>query len=255
MNQRWRSRRDSYRPPEEPIRTREYEVAELVGDKLAKAFVLEHHYERSYPSARFRYGLFHRGDLVGVAVYSVGTNDQTLKRVFGDARGSVELGRFVLLDEVPGNGETWFLARTFEDLKKKGLRGVLSMSDPVPRTDSEGREVFPGHIGTIYQAHNALYLGRAKARTVRLLPDGRVFSERTLQKIRAREHGWKYGVQILVGYGAEEPTGDLREWVDLWLPRLSRPLWHPGKYRYAWHLASRRQHVLVPNYPKRKGKE
>jgi hypothetical protein len=33
----------------------------------------------------------------------------------------------------------------------------------------------PGHVGTIYAATNAVYTGRATARTVKLLPDGTVF--------------------------------------------------------------------------------
>jgi hypothetical protein len=114
-NQRWRGRRDLYKPPEEPIPTREYEIAEIPGDREAKAFVQTHHYAATYPAARFRYGLYHHGDLVGVAVFSHPSNDLVLTSVFpGDLLDSVELGRFVLLDSVPGNGETWFLARTFE---------------------------------------------------------------------------------------------------------------------------------------------
>ena len=40
FNQRWRLRRDSYRPAGEPINPRLYEVAELVGDREAKAFIV-----------------------------------------------------------------------------------------------------------------------------------------------------------------------------------------------------------------------
>ena len=35
---------------------------------------------------------------------------------------TVELGRFVLLDSVAGNGETWFLARSFDILRKHANR-------------------------------------------------------------------------------------------------------------------------------------
>jgi len=38
-----------------------------------------------------------------------------------------------LLDSVPGNGETWFLARCFEQMRKSDLIGVVTFSDPVPR--------------------------------------------------------------------------------------------------------------------------
>ena len=69
-NQRWRRGRAIYRPPAEPIRTANYEVIELPDDRLAKAFVVEHHYSGSYPAARWRFGLFYRGLLQGVAVFS-----------------------------------------------------------------------------------------------------------------------------------------------------------------------------------------
>ena len=65
FNQRWRLRRDSYRPAGEPINPRLYEVAELVGDREAKAFIVTHHYSASYPNARFSFGLFTGGELVG----------------------------------------------------------------------------------------------------------------------------------------------------------------------------------------------
>ena len=61
FSQRWRDRRESYRPAGEPINPRLYEVAELAGDREAKAFILAHHYSVSYPSARVRFGLFTEG--------------------------------------------------------------------------------------------------------------------------------------------------------------------------------------------------
>lgn len=87
----------------------------------------------------------------------------------------MECSRFVLLDECPGNAESWFLARCFDALLAEGVRGVVSFADPVPRRTASGLLVMPGHVGTIYAATNALYTGRATARTVKLLPDGTVF--------------------------------------------------------------------------------
>ncbi|WP_369253763.1 hypothetical protein [Streptomyces sp. R35] len=89
---------------------------------------------------------------------------------------SVECSRFVLLPECPGNSESWFLARCFRTLHADGVRGVVSFADPVPRRTSTGVLVMPGHVGTIYAATNAVYAGRATARTVKLLPDGTVFN-------------------------------------------------------------------------------
>ena len=102
FSQRWRSRRSSFRPPGEVIDSRHYEVALLAGDAAAKAFIIEHHYSGTYPAARFRFGLFRAGVLQGVAVFSHPCNDAVLTSVFpGVATDSVELGRLVLLDQVP----------------------------------------------------------------------------------------------------------------------------------------------------------
>lgn len=250
MNQRWHQRIASYRDPEEQIRTGQYEVAEITGDTVPKAFVEQHHYSGSYPAARFRFGLWRLGVLEGVAVFSHPSNDKVLTNTFPcPALEAVELGRFVLLDSVAGNGETWFLGRCFEFLRKANLYGVVSFSDPVARTALEGGQVFPGHLGTIYQAHNAHYLGRGTARTLRLLPDGSVFSARTAQKIRKGERGWQHAVEQLRAWGAPQLEGDGAEWLRTWCPRLTRALRHPGNHRYAWALNKRNRKHLAQSLP------
>ena len=117
--QRWRERRDSYRPKGEVMDPREYEVSALP-TVLAKSFVISHHYSGTFPAARRSFALHRRGALVGVAVFSHPASNAVLTKVFdGPAKESIELGRFVLLDEVPANGETWFLARAFAALRKE----------------------------------------------------------------------------------------------------------------------------------------
>jgi hypothetical protein len=251
--QRWRDRRGSYRPAGEPIETRAYEVAPIADDATAKAFVITHHYARSYPAARYRFGLYRAETLVGVAVFSHPANNRTLD-VFGGAP-AVELGRLVLLDDVPANGESWFVARCFAALRSGGIAGVVSFADPVPRTGESGMRVFPGHAGTVYQALNAQYSGRSRAETRRLLPDGTVLHNRALAKLRARERGWEYVVESLVRQGAPAPSADLDGWTDAVLAALVRPLPHAGNHRYLFGLESvvrrrlaRTQPALV--YPK-----
>lgn len=68
--QRWREGSACLRPAREVVSTRGLEVAEIQADATAKAFIERHHYSRSYPAARRRVGLFQRGELVGVAVFS-----------------------------------------------------------------------------------------------------------------------------------------------------------------------------------------
>lgn len=236
-NQRWRERRESYRPVGEPIETRLYEVAEIADDTPAKRFVVEHHYSGSFPAARFRFGLYRGSELVGVAVFSHPCNDRVLTSVFPvEATSATELGRLVLLDDVPSNGESWFIARCFELLSDR-VAGVVSYSDPVARRRVDGTVVLPGHVGCVYQATNGIYLGRSKRRSLLLLPDGTVFSERALQKIRKRERGWKHSAGVLEKFGALPlELGDSGLWLGEWLPRLTRALFHPGNHKYGWAL-------------------
>lgn len=263
--QRWRSGRDSYRPAGEPIRTRDYDVAEIPDDRTAKAFVVEHHYSRSFPAARFRFGLYGPGGaLEGVAVFSHPCRAATLTRVFGAGRAAVDLGRFVLLDQVPANGESWLLARCFEVLRREhGIEGVTSFSDPLARENLHtGELVTPGHVGTIYQASNGVYLGRSKAEALRLLPGGTSLPRRSIAKVLAGDRGWRHVVARLVREGARSPAClpagaadvlELRAWLAAWLPQLTRVVRHPGNHKYAWPLDKRLRREMPEGlaYPKR----
>ncbi len=252
VTQRWKAGRASYRPAGEVIKTSEYEVSTV--DRLtAMAFVKAHHYSGTFPAARFQFGLFHKGKIVGVAVFSHPCRDDVITNVFPvKATDAVELGRFVLYDNVPGNGETWFLARTFELLKKGGLVGIVSHSDPVPRTRSDGAVIFPGHIGTIYQAHNGKYLGRSSAQSLYVLPDGTVMSARAISKIRSMDRGWRYSAEILERHGAPRfDESNNREWLDSALKKYCRRLRHRGNHKYAWALSrSMTKHLNGMAYPK-----
>ena len=101
---------------------------------------------------------------MGIAVFSTPARAEvTTNWMRGEPTEHVELGRFVLLDHVRANAESWMIARCFDWLRREGITGVVSFSDPAPRV-VEGRRVFGGHIGTIYQASNAVYAGRSRAR-------------------------------------------------------------------------------------------
>lgn len=255
VSQRWRARRDSYRPAGEPIETSRYEVSPVdLGP--ARAFVEAHHYSGSWVADRVRVGL-HRGpDLVGVAVFSVPMTYRVFDCLTCPVAEAVELGRLVLLDDVPANGESWFLARCFELLRGDGFAGVVSFSDPVRRTDINGRPVFQGHVGTCYQASNAVYLGQRKRRTLRLLPDGTVFSDRAISKVRSKEVGWQYAVRQLESFGAKPPPSTtvegLRAWLSEALECVTRKLRHAGNHKYAWGLHRRVTRALPASlaYPK-----
>lgn len=255
--QRWRSGRASYELAGAPINTRLYEVAAIDGegaDNRARAFVREHHYAKTMGAARERIGLYRGGELVGLAVFTHPSQDKVLARLPCPREAAVELGRLVLLQGVEANGESWFIARAFDELRLRGYEGIVSHADPVPRTKITGEVVMPGHIGRVYQATNAVYAGLATGRTLRLMPDGLVFNERTRSKIRGREQGWRHAVDQLVAAGATPParTGsaaELHEWLLIELPRITRALKHPGNYRYLFALTSAVRKRLPKSLP------
>lgn len=245
--QRWRLRRDSYRPAGELIETSRYGV-DLLEEDEAKAFVEAHHYSGTMPAARRRVGLFEarrnrRPELVGVAVFSVPPSQAVIPKWTGlDPAAGVELGRLVLLDQVPGNGESWFVARAFELIRQElpEVRAVLSCSDPVRRLAADGRVILPGHVGTVYQALNAVHVGRTNRATVYVTPAGQVVSWRALSKIVSGDSGAAYGARQLLEAGA--PARLAGESGESWLARLKASGFlgrfrHPGCLVYLWPMA------------------
>jgi len=245
--QRWRDRRSTYRPAREVVDVSSLEVAPIERDRVAKDFVTTHHYSGSYPAARYRFGLYSDG-LAGVAVFSVPANYRTFDVLPGRVEENVELGRFVLLDEIGANAESWFIARCFDLLRREGIVGVVSFSDPVPRSSVDGGVVFAGHIGTIYQATNGHYLGRSKPKGLLLLPDGSSLHPRARSKVRFRERGWKRVVSKLVAHGAPE-FDDTPQWLGRALQRVTRRVRHSGNHKYAWTLRRRDRRFLPDSLP------
>ncbi|MFD8564658.1 hypothetical protein ACFV1N_45970 [Streptosporangium canum] len=102
----WRRRRDGGFAPDR------YGVS-AIPESEAKAFVVDRHYSGTFPASRLRYGIWDLQTplpaLVGVAVLSVPASHAVLTNVFPGLEPyeeSLELGRFVLDDAVPGNGDS-----------------------------------------------------------------------------------------------------------------------------------------------------
>lgn len=251
--QRWVGGRHSWRPVGEAFDPRRFEVGPVAA-REAKAFVRMHHYARSCCSLVRRQGLYAAGALVGVAVFASPQIDAVLRPW---RRGeALELGRLVLLDEVPANGESWFVRRALDLLALEGWAGVVSFADPEAREAEGGEVLFPGHVGTVYHALNAVYTGRGSRKTQYLLRDGRELPNRAQSKIRRGERGVRYAVAAMVEEGAREPAPgeDLAVWLRAERARLtvSRP--HQGNHRYVWGLTrgARRDLAREPSltYPK-----
>ncbi|WP_033355045.1 hypothetical protein [Kitasatospora aureofaciens] len=249
--QRWRGGQHSWRHLSEGgFNPRRYAV-EPVPEKAAKTFVLEHHYSKSFPVSRFSFGLYETdaGErrLCGVAVFGLPVKEAVLTRPLPDLQpyiGSLEGSRFVLTDNCPANAESWFLARCFDELLIRDVRGVVSFADPVPRADASGSPVAIGHVGTIYQATNAIYAGRATPRTITLLPNGTILNDRSAQKVRSQEQGHEYVENLLIGMGAPAPRAGVNptSWLREALVAVgARKVRHRGAHRYVFRLGRNRR--------------
>lgn len=241
-SQRWKMGRAFWRVDrDEGFRKTDYAV-DVIRDSVAETFVTANHYSGSYPIAQERIGLFRGRHLVGVAVFSIPINNNVVPRYTGQpSHKGTELGRFVLLDEVPYNAESWFLAGAFRALRalRPNVSVVVAYSDPMPRRTSLGQVILPGHVGISYQAGNAHYLGRASSKVLHLTPAGVALSTRAISKVRLQEHGADSAERRLVRLGAPaRPFGQHpAEWInDVLASKVFLRVKHPGNHVYAWAL-------------------
>jgi hypothetical protein len=228
-------------------------VADL-DDRRAADFVRQHHYAATWPSTRFRFGMYDlrahdAPELVGVIALGVPMSNQVLMKPFPGLLPnveSVELSRLVIRESVPANGESWFGAEAFRLIAAHDVRGVVTFADPMPRwrRTAAGPELIkPGHCGGIYQALNFLYLGRATRRNLVLLPDATVLSARAIAKVTGGERGRAGVINRLVGLGASAPgpDDDAAQWLRSSLHRIGAVRRaHPGNHRYALRVGSTR---------------
>lgn len=269
--QRWTLGREHRRPAGEVIRPSEYEVGPI-GPLEAKAFVEAHHYSGSCTPTAHPFGLHRRGELAGVAVFGPLPSMNAHRLVFPTLTvdQAVTLGRFVLTDEVPGNGESYFGARCFEllatpkiyrpidpdGLPRAPVIAIESCSDPEPRMTADGRRVHRGHVGTIYQALNGRHIGKTNPASLRLLPDGTVLSNKSQGKLVRGERGRSTAIAQLERWGADpyRDDEDPRAWLRRWRPILTRGMRHRGNFRYLWCLDRRRRREVMTSpalpYPK-----
>jgi hypothetical protein len=179
----------------------EYEVSPIPA-KVGKEFVIQHHYSHGIHNGPMCFGLFHQGNLVGVCAFAAPSSENVRASIFGaDHKNAVtELHRLVLLDEVPKNAESFFIVRALKELKKQRpyYNAVISFADPTEN-----------HLGTIYQATNALYCGRSGAATFFLDENNRL------------RHPRQNGKNITIAEGIK------RGW---------QPVKRQGKYRYVYLL-------------------
>lgn len=262
-SQRWRERRTRFLLPESVIDPSEFS-ADVIPNRVAAAWLAEHHYLRSMPVTRLSVGLFRNGRprsrLVGVAAFSVPVNGKAIPLHTGlTPDAGVELGRFALLDEIAANGETFFLRRAFAQVRlaKPQIEAVTAYSDPMPRIGPDGTTTFGGHVGGIYRAFGgpAVYRGQRPRRKVLYTPDGQVFPSRAISKIRNQESGAGYATDLLLRQGAPRPgDADPKAWMaQLVSSGFLTPRWAAGVHAYAFSLTKNARraaaHIRPPALP------
>lgn len=210
-SQRWRLRRSIFVPNSTEIDPRDYTVA-AIEPKTARAFVQEHHYLRSFPASQFAAGLFRARTLVGACVFATPSNDAVITTHTGliDPRTGTTLARLILLDDIPGNAETYFVARAKRLLRqeKPHIEAFVSYADETV-----------GHIGQIYAALSGSYRGRTRFRQRHFIGNLQI-AERSLSKITLEEPGGEGAARQLLAAGAHERHPS--ETPGQWIARLRR---------------------------------
>ncbi|CCH76900.1 hypothetical protein BN12_1510013 [Nostocoides japonicum T1-X7] len=153
----------------------------------AVAFVRERHYTGTASAGMVRYGWEVDGVLVGVSIYDGGTRAMQAG-VLGPthARRVLHHHRLAISPEAPRFTASQFLAAAHRDLRTGGWAAVVTYAD-----------LCAGHVGTIYQATNALYTGLVSAGDLTFrAPDGTLRTTQGLdgpwpdRRAEAARRGW-----------------------------------------------------------------
>lgn len=249
---RFKDKHGLFLPAAQPrARCGDFEIVRVRKLKPIRAFIARNHYSGGNAQVTRAFELRGaQGRLVGGATF--GNVARTWVPPYGPASAWLCLNRFVLEDAVPMNGETLYLGECFAQLGKEGFLGVVSFSDPVPRSRRSGRVVFAGHYGAIYIAHNGVYTGRSKSETKLLLPNGNLYESRAANKIKAGDQGHDYATEILrrAGARAMRKGEDPATWLAQAKAAVCRPFLHPGNFRYIWGLNKRvKKHLPAQTEP------
>jgi len=148
----------------------------------AKSLLLQNHYLHSLPGGtKLSLGIFLNARLLGALTFGVGPY-LGYKIVNGACPDDmVTLTRLWLSDKLPSNSESKVLGIALRSLKRDtSLKFILAYSDPSA-----------GHLGTIYQASNWLYIGLSSATPLYEIGDGILHHSRSLAH-RLGTHSIRY---------------------------------------------------------------
>ena len=120
------------------------------------------------------YAVYHGDAIVGGAIFGKPAAYNVAQKYGAD--GLTELRRFVLMDECPRNSESKLIAFMLRDLKRKGIKRVLSYADPAQ-----------GHAGTIYKACGFKYVGLT-AKRKHVMWRGKKYPDRNVHQTKFPFH-------------------------------------------------------------------
>ena len=158
-----------------------------VDGAVGAAFVRLHHYSKSCRAGAQCYGLYQDGQLAGVIAFFPPAQVSVRACVFGSDRylRVTELHRSICLDAAPRNSESFFVSRALRLFAQDNqhIWAVLSYADE-----------WAGHIGTVYQATNAIYTGKSSPHVVYTDQSGKVRADKQgaqhISPARAAKLGW-----------------------------------------------------------------
>jgi len=144
-----------------------------------KDFVEKWHYSQSINGVNstlcFRVVL--RGAVVGAAIFGAPGMPQVAAKYSNSGKYHLlELRRFVMIDDLPPNNESYVLARMLKMCKDAGIDRILSYADPSF-----------GHQGIIYQATGFKNLGTTGARND-VVWNGKKYPRRNLGQVHRPFH-------------------------------------------------------------------
>lgn len=193
-----------------------------VSHAVAKEAVEKWHYSRKCPDTNLRYGVWEDGRFIGVVLYGPGV--------------AADLGRSVGV----GRQECRELLRVALDAHQTPVTRIISQSFVLLRSDHPGLKALvsyadsnQGHVGTIYQAGNWMYLGPMVRSYIHM--QGKTWHPRTLHN--------RYKTQSI-------------KWIQENIDPEAHYVKMQPKYKYAYAFDKKTRRVLLTRslpYPKKEG--
>jgi len=194
------------------------------GHDAAQYSVLHWHYSRSLPAPpRVCIGVWEFNKFIGCVIFSRGAA-RNIGRPFGlDQTEISELTRVALSDHRAEVSKIVSVALKMIKKKEQGLKAVVSYADPAR-----------GHIGSIYQAGNWVYIGTTPETTEYIAPDGKRWHSRMISPSGQKKVFGKYRA--------------------VWRPSECVSIKCPGKFKYVYSFdaeISKLLELIRKPYPKR----